>query len=388
LPALPDDGVLICSYDLAHVIPANFNFDLVIADEAHYLKSTDTKRTQSVLGKRGIIHRAKRFWALSGTPAPNHPGELWPLLFTFGVVKENYSDFITQYCTGYEFQNRFQITGAKVAKISELRERMKPIILRRRKEDVMKDLPKIHYQNWLVEPGLIDLETEFSFTQYIFPLDRTTELMEKLRREEQLVCAMIKTSKGNTKETETQALQSLAALSTSISTLRRYTGLQKVESIAEQIKDELERNEYQKIVIFAIHRDVIEGLRARLDKFKVVTLYGGTPPEKRQIHVDKFQKDSHTRVFIGNIQAAGTAITLTAAHQVVFAEQDWVPGNNAQAAMRCHRIGQTRPVTVRFAALADSIDERIAYALKKKTMELTKLFDQQRSGIEIFEENS
>jgi SNF2 family DNA or RNA helicase len=80
-------------------------------------------------------------------------------------------------------------------------------------------------------------------------------------------------------------------------------------------------------------------------------------------------------VFIGNIHAAGTAITLTAAHHVWFVEQDWVPGNNAQAIMRCHRIGQKNNVSVQFISLDNSLDHTIMLILKRKTRELTEIFD-------------
>ena len=94
-------------------------------------------------------------------------------------------------------------------------------------------------------------------------------------------------------------------------------------------------------------------------------------------NVDSFQNNKKTRVFIGNITAAGTAITLTAAHNVVFAECEWVPAMMAQAAMRCHRIGQKNPVTIRFFSLSNSIDERISEKIKRKTKELTEIFDVQ-----------
>jgi SWI/SNF-related matrix-associated actin-dependent regulator 1 of chromatin subfamily A len=91
--------------------------------------------------------------------------------------------------------------------------------------------------------------------------------------------------------------------------------------------------------------------------------------------VDRFQNDPKCRVFVGNIQSAGTSITLTAAHQVLFVEQSFVPGDMAQAAMRCHRIGQTKPVTVRFVGLANSIDQFIAEMIRRKTAEIGALMD-------------
>jgi SNF2 family DNA or RNA helicase len=103
---------------------------------------------------------------------------------------------------------------------------------------------------------------------------------------------------------------------------------------------------------------------------------GAIDPATRQRNVDNFMKNPKYKVFIGNIQAAGTAITLTSAHNIVFIEQDWVPGNNAQAAMRVHRIGQTKPVHVRVLYLPDTIDEKIARILKCKTRDLIALFDE------------
>jgi SWI/SNF-related matrix-associated actin-dependent regulator 1 of chromatin subfamily A len=167
----------------------------------------------------------------------------------------------------------------------------------------------------------------------------------------------------------------ISGVADSISTLRRYMGLQKVEPIVEMVKAAFKAKAYEKLVIFAIHRDVIENLRVGLRELKPVVLYGGTDPEKRQRNIDRFQNNPACKVFIGNIQAAGTAITLTAAHNVWFVEQDWVPGNNAQAVMRCHRIGQENPVTVRFISLDQSLDHAVMLILKRKVRDLTQIFD-------------
>jgi SWI/SNF-related matrix-associated actin-dependent regulator of chromatin subfamily A member 5 len=66
-------------------------------------------------------------------------------------------------------------------------------------------------------------------------------------------------------------------------------------------------------------------------------------------------------------------VTLTASSEVSFLEQDWVPGNNLQAAMRTHRIGQDRPVRVRVFSLAGSCDEQVQDVLTRKTTELAKI---------------
>ncbi len=365
----PTDSV-ICSYDLAPTLPDLGAFDLLVLDEAHFLKSHETKRTKAVFGRHGLIRRASRTWAISGTPMPNHPGELWPILFTFGVTSLKYGPFVDRYCKYWESQYGRQITGAVPARIPELRELLSKMMLRRKKEEVMKELPAIHYTDLTVEAGEVDLHVDSSLMRYISPVDRTAELHSRLD-EERKYLAMSVDRLGFT----TDGMKSLEAMAGSVSTLRKYTGLQKVEPVAEILKEELSSGAYGKIVIFAVHRDVVMGLRARLAEFEPVTLFGGTQPTKAQKNIDRFQNDPKCRVFIGNIQAAGTAITLTSAHQVIFIEQSWVPGENAQAAMRCHRIGQTKPVFVRFVGLADSIDEKVARVLKRKTRDAIAIFD-------------
>lgn len=374
----PQESV-VCSYDLAAMNSTKWPgpWDCLILDESHYLKNLEAKRTRAILGKEGLAHKAKRTWALSGTPAPNHAAELWPLLRAFGRTSLPYTDFVKRYCHYYiHGRDRLQISGTKPAMIPEIRALLSPIILRRMKEDVMKELPPITYEHMTVEPNEVDARIIAEFAPWVFPTDRTAELMKELSEKEKLLRDVIDTLGGTRR-----GMMALEALAGSVSTLRIYTGVQKLRAIASMVDNELDNRAYEKIVIFAVHRAVIEGLRDRLSRWGAVTLYGRTPPNQRQKVIDKFQNNPRTRIFIGNIAAAGTAINLTAAHHVLFAEQDWVPGNNAQAAMRCHRIGQKYPVSVRFVGLAGSIDERITRALKNKTSQLTAIFNHERLQI-------
>lgn len=372
------DKSVICSFDLVDVVPSDETFDVLIIDEAHYLKSISAKRSKLILGKQGLVHRAKRVWALTGTPAPNHAGELWPLLYVFGATPLPYDGFVEKFCTTIQTARGPKIIGNKSENIPVLRHLLSKIMLRRKKEDVMKELPPITYADITVEPGLVDIGTQSSFVQYCYPPERIHELNRILELEKKMV-------EEATRHTHlgAEGVKVLEALAKSVSTLRRYNGLQKVEAVADIIEEELTFGAYDKVVVFAIHRDVIEALRVRLSKFGAVTLYGGTDPEKRDKHVKSFQNNPKTRVFIGNIQAAGTNITLTAAHNVVFVEQEWTPGNNAQAAMRCHRIGQTKPVFVRVVSLSDSLDQRVNQVLKRKTRDLTEIFLEGKNSLPL-----
>ena len=130
-----------------------------------------------------------------------------------------------------------------------------------------------------------------------------------------------------------------------------------------------------KVVIFAHHREVIEGLREGLRDYGAVSIYGKTPVAKRQQRVDSFQENPRTRVFVGQLDAAGTNLTLTAANQVVMVEESWVPGVNRQCIDRCRRIGQDRGVRARFFCLAGSLDEPISSTNRRKTEMQAALYD-------------
>lgn len=352
-------GVTIASYDLVSAMAHTWvgEWDALILDEIHYCKSIDAKRSSAILGKAGLVHRTKHTWALSGTPAPNHAGELWPLLRVFGATSLSYDHFISRYCESYDSGYGIKISGTKKLMIPELRELLGKIMLRRRKSEVLKDLPPISFHTVVVEAGEVDVGFEVA----------------RLRGE----AALLAQAMALRELDPPSAMMTLEGLAQSLSTLRRYKGLQKVEAVAQMVNEELELGLYDKIVVFAIHRDVIARLAARWAKWRPVVVTGSTSPEDRQRAVDRFQQNPQAapHIFIGNIQAAGTNLTLTAAHHVLFVEEDWVPGNNQQAAMRCHRIGQTSPVTVRMITLNHPLDERISEIVRKKTSELTEIFD-------------
>ncbi len=357
-------GIWICSYDFAtaHVGKLTGTFDLLIADEAHYLKNPEAKRTQSVLGS--IAHRAARVFALTGTPAPNNAAELWPLLYTVGRTTLSFSAFKARYCISVWRDGREVIVGNQ--NIEELWSLLTPFMMRRTKAEVLPQLPPLHITEFVVEPGEVDLESHFA--------DRDAVKELHLVRRELAQQAELMEAMGHMTEYKNR-LGALEGMVKSVATLRRYMGVQKATPLAEMVAQELKDGAYGKIVIFCMHRAVIEELKYRLQAFHPVTLYGGTSPASRQANIDRFQKDPKCKVFLGQVQAAGTAINLTAAHHVLFAEYDWVPANNAQAMMRCHRIGQTQPVFVRFAVAAGVIDETVLKVVRRKSKELAMIFD-------------
>lgn len=364
----------IISYDLLAKRTQDFprEIGLMIADESHFLKTATTKRTRAIFGIKGPIYDAARVWCLSGTPAPNHPAELWPILYTFRLMPLQHDAFVDRYCTFYRYLNRKVITGANQKYLHELKALLKIFMLRRKIYDVLTELPPFFCSNVTVEPGHVDLELFTTFLEYVTPDDRRAELYEKLQKQRELLKLGLQATNVSNDHVKT-----LEAFAQSVSTLRRFTAAQKIQPVTELVADELTRNVYEKIVIFAITRDFIEYTRQALQQFGAVTLYGGTDPSSRQRHIDRFQKNPQCRVIICNIQAAGTAITLTAANHIIFGEASWNPGENAQAIGRCRRIGQTKPVFVRFIEVNDSVDQKVMKVLRRKTQFLLDLFDGQ-----------
>lgn len=350
----------IISYDLATYFKSEDfgNYDVLICDELHYLKSIKTARTQKILGTKGWASHAKYVWGLSGTPAPNHAGELWPFLFVSGATKLNYDQFIGKFCNLVTTSYGEQITGTNLKATPELKKILAPVMLRRLAENEL-DLQRLFFHKLVIDP-LSDAGLE-------------VELLKDpdFAREQKLLMDTF----GHLDMSNAQAMDALEGLASSLSTIRRYVGLKKSRSIGELVAEELGNNAYEKIVLFCVHTQVAEQLRARLKVFSPVVVTGKTSQNARQEGIDRFREDKSSRVFIGNIQAAGTAISLTAASQGIFVEQDWVPGNNAQAAKRMHRIGQRKPVFIRIASLANSFDENISVILMRKAKELSEIFD-------------
>lgn len=331
--------------------------DLMILDEAHYLKGRTSKRTKSIYGPNclgdGVASHATRVWLLTGTPCPNNAAELfphlralWPELIALGDKPMNYVQFIEVFCSLQATPFGPKILGNKNAPI--LRRKLVQFTLRRQAEQVLKDLPRMFWQDVVVEPkdvmgGLNSLEAE--------------PAVEALR-------SQLKND-GD-----------LSGFEVEMATLRRVTGTAKAKAAAELVARELDDCAYSKICIFAHHTDVIETLKHELARFKPLVVTGKTRPFMRQEAIDQFQSQEDTKIFIGQIQACATAITLHASNQVLFVEASWTPSDNAQAAKRCHRIGQQRPVFVRVLGLANSIDEAVAKVLARKSKAITELLEE------------
>lgn len=350
-------------------------WDIAGFDECHAIKNPKAARTRAIIGnaaKRqpGIADQARQKIFITGTPLPNRPIEMWPLLSlcsprAFGNLK----NYAKRYCDAHE---EWQGSGKKVwtakgaSNLEELQERMRATcLIRRLKADVLKDLPpKIRQIVSLVPTEsakkLIAEELEIWDKKFGSEIE-TIQESAAIAREEKNNGAY------DTAVQRLKYIQSIAFME--MATMRHNVAVAKIPSVVEHLQ-RMFKEGVKKIICFAHHHDVIEAIQAEF-KDCAVSLYGSTkggtnPNSPRQQAIDKFQNDKVTKLFIGGIMAAGTGITLTASSHVVFAELDWTPSNVTQAEDRAHRIGQRNSVLIQHLVLDGSLDARMAQILVEK----------------------
>lgn len=348
-----DADVLIAGWAAVAKLPMLDTFDLVILDESHYAKSLDAKRTQATFGfdsrgqrTFGLTDNARRVWCLTGTPVPNAPNDLYPMLRSiaperlgtdFGPTDvSRYEDFLARYCVVRKKRiSRWTqidvVVGGK--NLDELKARLDGFILRRTQQDVGITAPLY---------GILPV--------HVTAVQRRKIEAEIPEAEEILAAA----ETGETKSVEM-----------ALGTLRRLTGSVKAEGVIQVVKDEMTSG-VDKVVLMCWHRDVMNALEAGLGAYGPVRVDGCTTPARRDQAQQRFAADPACRVFIGQIVACGEAIDLSAAADLIFVESSFVPKDMAQAALRITNHGQARQPRVRVAALEGSIDEAFQTILTRK----------------------
>lgn len=329
-PVDTEADVWIVNYDI--ISKVNFPpLANLIADESHYLKSPQAKRTKHAVK---LIKQTPKVRLLSGTPVVNRPVELFSTLKAIDALKLDYISYGRRYCAGWQTPwGSFDASGA--SNLNELYEKLSPFMLRMTKAEVLKELPAKSYR-------VIELDLPIC------------------AEEKRLVKSQID-------------LPKFSVPFEAIADILKMNAQRKLPLAVEHIENVLRSEE--KVVIFAWHTDIINQLAEALKAYGVVTLTGATPNVKRQANVVAFQSCSKEspRVFIGNIKAAGVGITLTASAYVVFVESTWTPADLHQAADRTHRIGQKRSVQIDILTISKSIDAIQLHKILDKTELITHL---------------
>ena len=301
------------------------NFDLVIIDEAHYISNPQAQRTKLI---NSFVKDVEYLWLLTGTPMTSRPINYYNLLNLIeSPVAQNWMAYVIRYCQGYQFKagNRkvWNVNGA--SNLEELRDRTSRQVLRRLKEDVL-DLPE----------------------KIITPI----YLRLKSRKYEELMGEYYEWYNKNPDESK-----SLTVQFNKLMKVRQVIAEEKILNTIEIVENILELG--KKVIIFTNFTDTLHKIHSHFGK-KAVYLDGTCSKVQRQYAVDQFQDNDKIKVFVGNLQAAGVGITLTAGEAVIFNDLSFVPAHHQQAEDRAYRYGQKNCVSV-YYPLFDNTIEGVIY---------------------------
>ena len=381
----PSNGsITLINYDICHKFREELQlraYDVLICDEAHYLKSLTAKRALAILGdvkaaNTGI--RSEYLWLLTGTPVLNRPVELYPLLCALNPDEfGSFDDFVDRYCdpkTTSHGRGRYSMDYSGARNLAELSLRLEPIMLRRYKVDVLTQLPpKFRSCLRLTGTDAAELERERLRSILATPGNAQDDLEHFGSEASDLLSYL-----GNIANLDIDNPENRNKIMGSLATVRKETALSKLEPAVELLNDIVDSH---KVVVFAHHRELILALMERFGD-QTVCVIGGMDTETRSHAVTRFQNDQDVRIFVGSIRAAGVGLTLTAASHVVFLELDWSPGVMSQAEDRCHRLGQIDSVQVQYYVFKDTIDEWIAKSLLYKQSTIDQILPERLAGIE------
>lgn len=334
----------------------------IIPDEAHAAKNFETKRTQALYGtllndgadlattSALVKPDTEVVWPLTGTPIPNCPLDVYPMLRALAPERlaadparewpdvTALSAFTERYCKMRPMKVGRSAWGKRInvfvegRNLGELRARMEGFFLQRTQKDV----------------GILEPEYE------IMPLD--------VRGANEAIAALSIDARQVLKAAEDGDTKSLEM---HLGPLRRLTGEIKAHAIVEAVVEEFDAG-LNKIVLAYWHKDVGDILQAGLAKFSPARLDGATPKAVRTNMEQAFLRNPKCRVFLGQIQAAGEAIDLSAAQNLIFAETSPVPKDMLQMSLRVTNHSQQQRPLVRVATLDGSIDDALQRILMRK----------------------
>jgi SWI/SNF-related matrix-associated actin-dependent regulator 1 of chromatin subfamily A len=306
-------------------------FDLVILDEAHMISNVQAQRTKII---NSFAKKVDKVWLLTGTPMTSRPMNYYNLLNLIeSPVAQNWKAYAIRYCQGFQFtagkRKVWNVMGA--SNLEELRDRTSKQILRRLKEEVL-DLP-----DKIITPVYLRLKSK----EYEDLMGEYYDWYDK-----------------NPDESS-----SLTVQFSKLMKVRKVIANEKTKQTIEFVENILEQG--KKVIIFTNFTDTLQTIYQHFGK-QSVYLDGSCSNAVRQQAVDSFQNDDKTRVFVGNLKAAGVGLTLTAAEVVIMNDLSFVPAEHAQAEDRAYRYGQKSNVLVYYPLFENTIEGAIYDILNRK----------------------
>lgn len=333
----------------------NIEFNYCILDEAQYIKNP---HCQNAISVKKI--NAKTRFALTGTPIENSVMELWSIF-----------DFVMP---GYLFDEKmFSVRYYKKIKeepevIKDLSKFIKPFILRRKKKDVIKELPDKIEKTIMVDLGDKQKKIYAAYAKHAL------ELIERKVKDDEFKNSKIEILAYITK------LRQLC-LDPSI-VIKEYSGSSaKIEALAELLRQSID--EGHRILVFSQFTSVLKNIASRIsyDGVNYSYLDGSVPSQKRMSLVDNFNQGENS-VFLISLKAGGTGLNLTSADIVIHFDPWWNPAVEEQATDRAHRIGQKNVVEVIKLIAKGTIEEKIIALQQEKKKLIDNVLGEGLSGNE------
>jgi SNF2 family DNA or RNA helicase len=347
--------VLLASYsiiqnDIEYL--SEIDFEYIILDEAQHIKNAEALRTQAVKKLK-----SKHKMVLSGTPIENNPSELWSI---FDFLMPGYLPSLRR------FKNEFMVSSdVNKETQTKLKALISPFILRRKKKDVLIELP--------------DKQEQISYCKMI-PIQEKMylQVIEKVKKN-----ILIKfDDSGQNFIHVLAALMKLRQIcdhpfliNKSIHQRVEFSG--KTELLREIIVDAVEND--KKILIFSQFVKMLQILRKMLKELKIAFEYMDGSTKNRQKVIDNFNNNNSIRAFLISLKTGGFGVNLTAADTVIIVDPWWNPMGETQAIDRAHRIGQTKKVMVYKIITKGSIEEKILDLQQNKREMFENLIEEGQS---------
>lgn len=356
----------VVSYDLARTEAigkalAKGTYDVLILDEAHYLKTPDSRRTRAVFGggeSQLFDHLAGRcgsILALTGTPLPNRPREAYTLArgLCFDAIdfasEDHFRERFNPSMTVDLGQGRRAI-DERTGRHAELQARLRAnFMVRHLKRDVMPQLKLPTYD--------------------IIQLEGTTAVRQALEAE-----SLLDIDPDDLAGADAEVLGH-------VSVVRRMMGIALAPQVADYMDMLIEGGE-EKLVLFGWHIEVLNILQERLAKHGLVRIDGSTSSKQKEARIELFRTDPSCQICLGNIQSMGVGtdgLQDVSCHALI-AEPSWTPGDNIQAFDRLDRGGQMRAVQGDIFVASGSFAERVLASALRKLQTTHKALDRRMTA--------
>lgn len=303
---LENGGVAVTTYETTGriALPGDFGFSMLVVDEAHYIKNPETQRTSQV---RRLCGHAQRLLFMTGTALENRVEEMISLI---GILRPDIARSVQRM--------------AFLSTAPQFREAVAPVYFRRKREDVLTELPELTESREWCTMGL----------------------------QETIAYEMAVLGKNYAEARR---------VSWNVGDLRNSSKARRMLEIIDEAA-----SEGRKVIVFSFFLDTLRKVGALLGERCLQPINGSVPPQRRQEILDEFDSAPAGTVLAAQIQSGGTGLNIQSASVVILCEPQFKPSSENQAISRAYRMGQTRNVLVYRLLCEDTVDEKITSILESK----------------------